>query len=71
MNLSVEIKITHIEPTSVYLDEMDTLLDYVRSKPILSELDKRMIEAYDNWMDALDRMEEPEQVVPHLKLLKE
>lgn len=67
MEVTVDIKITHIEPTYSYLKEMDTLVGYLRSKPVLSELDKRMIETYDKWMDDLEK----EESVPHLKLLKE
>lgn len=72
--ITVDINITHIEPTSEYIEEMELLVGYLRTKINPSELDRRIISTFENWRDALfDGFEnfndEPDEK-PSLELLK-
>lgn len=53
MDLTVNIKLTEIEPTSTYIEEMELLVGYLYAKNSLSELDKRIIDTFEGWRDGL------------------
>lgn len=70
--ITVEIKISQLEPTNTYIDEMDVLVGYLRSKGNLSAVDKRIIESYDGWRDELfERMDKLNNIdEPSLEVIK-
>lgn len=74
MDLTVEIKLTEIEPTSTYIEEMELLVGYLRTKSNPSELDKRIISTFETWRDALfdgfENFNDKPDEKPSLELLK-
>lgn len=74
MDLTVEIKLTEIEPTSTYIEEMELLLGYLYAKNSLSELDKRIIDTFESWRDGLydgfENFNDKPDEKPSLELLK-
>lgn len=51
--ITVDIKISQLEPTSTYIEEMELLVGYLRTKSNPSELDRRIINTFENWLDEL------------------
>ena len=74
MDLTVEIKLTETEPTSTYIEEMELLVGYLRTKINPSELDKRIINTFENWRDELldgfENFNDKPDEKPFLELLK-
>lgn len=53
-----EINVINVEPVATYLERMSDLLEYTRQKSRKSELDKRMLEAYDDLMSEIESEED-------------
>lgn len=74
MDLTVNIKLTEIEPTSTYIEEMELLVGYLYAKNSLSELDKRIIDTFEGWRDGLydgfENFNDKPDEKPSLELLK-
>lgn len=74
MDLTVDINITHIEPTSSYIEEMELLVGYLYAKSNPSELDKRVIDTFESWRnnlyDGFDNFNIKPDGKPSLELLK-
>ena len=52
MEISVSVK--DVESTKSFVIAMQTNVDYLKQKKALTEIDKRIIEAFDKYMSALE-----------------
>lgn len=67
--LEVKVSITDVEPMKSYVEEMHSVISYLRSKPILNTLEKRMITAHDEFIKRLEDADN-EIVEPYLKVVR-
>lgn len=54
MDMGISVSIKDIEPTKSFVIAMQTNVDYLRQKKVLTEIDKRIIEAFDKYMSELE-----------------
>ena len=67
--LEVKVSITDVEPMQSYVEEMHSAVAYLRSKPVLSTLEKRMITVHDEFIEHLEDANN-EIVEPYLKVVR-
>ena len=54
MNMGVSVSVKDVEPTKSFVISMQTNVDYLKQKKALTEIDKRIIEAFDKYMSKLE-----------------
>ena len=52
--MGVSVSIKDVEPTKSFVIAMQTNIDYLKQKKALTEIDKRIIEAFDKYMSELE-----------------
>lgn len=65
----IKLSVTDIEPMKSYVEEMHSVISYLRSKPVLNTLEKRMITAHDEFIKRLEDADN-EIVEPYLKVVR-
>lgn len=67
--LEIKISVTDVEPMISYVEEIHSIVDFLRDKPQLNTLEERIIEKHDWFIEQLEN-ERDEQSKPYLEVMK-